>query len=97
VVLVRDELEVEVGSETTLVAVGVGKGKVGVLRVGRDGEDLNVEPLELGELLVEGEDLGGADEGDCDAKRAGRGDNRSANKVFGRKGGKGEGNVQSRG
>ena len=62
--LVGDELELEVGAEAALVALGVGPREVRVLRVGRDGEDLGAELLKVGEALVEGEDLGRADEGD---------------------------------
>lgn len=63
-VLVGDELELEVRAEAALVAVGVGPREVRVLRVGRDGEDLGAELFKVGKTLVEGEDLGRADEGD---------------------------------
>lgn len=56
--LVRDELELEVRSESALVALGVGPGKVRVLGVARDGKDLRVERRKLGELAVEREDFG---------------------------------------
>lgn len=44
--------------------MGVGPREVRVLRVGRDGEDLGAELFKVGKTLVEGEDLGRADEGD---------------------------------
>jgi hypothetical protein len=95
VVGVGNKLKLEVRSETTLVAVGVGESKVRVLRVGRNGEDLNTELLELVELLVEGEDLGGADEGDCGRKNGREVSNLALRPE--KKGEKNEGNVQSRG
>jgi hypothetical protein len=63
VAAVGKETELEVGAEATLLAGGVGPGKVGVLRVGREGDDLGVDGGELLKSGVEGEDLGGADEG----------------------------------
>ena len=59
------EGQLEVGSETALVSVGLGPGKVGELGVGRDTDDLGVDSGELVERGVEREDLGGTD--DCEA------------------------------
>jgi hypothetical protein len=95
VVGVGNKLELEVRSETTLVAVGVGESKVRVLRVGRNGEDLNTELLELVELLVEGEDLGGADEGDCEKKERER--SQRTRSSAGKEGGKRTRETHSRG
>lgn len=64
--LVRDELELEVGSESSLVTVRVGPGEMRVFRIAGDGEDFSVEFLKVGETLVEREDLGRADEGEVE-------------------------------
>ena len=60
---VSEEAELEVGAKTALLARCLRPGEVGVLRVGRDADDLGVDGVKLGQGLVEGEDLGGAD--DC--------------------------------
>jgi len=62
--LVGDELELEIRSESSLVAVGVGPGKVRVFRVAGDGENLGVELGKVSETLVESENFGRANEGD---------------------------------
>lgn len=62
VVAVGKEAELEVGAEATLLAGGLRPGKVGVLRVGREGNDLGVDGGELLKSVVEGKDLGGADD-----------------------------------
>lgn len=54
---VRHKLDLEVWSESSLVALRVGPGEVRVLRVGRNGEDFGVESCKGWELGVEGEDL----------------------------------------
>lgn len=61
-VAVREEAEVEVGAKTTLLAGGLRPGEVGELGVGREGNDLGVDGLELLEGVVEREDLSGADD-----------------------------------
>jgi hypothetical protein len=60
-VLVGDELELEVGAESSVLASGVGPGEVRVLGIAGNGENLSVEGGKLLELGVEGENLGGAD------------------------------------
>lgn len=62
VVAVREEAEVEVGAKAALLAGGLRPGEVGELGVGREGNDLGVDGLELLEGVVEGEDLRGADD-----------------------------------
>lgn len=63
-VLVGDQGELQVVTETTLLAGTLDPGQVGEVAVGGDTQDGGVELLELGEGVVEGEDLGGADKGE---------------------------------
>lgn len=63
-VLVGDQGQLEVLAEATLLAGAFAPSQVGEVAVGGDTEDGGVELLELGEGVVVGEDLGGADEGE---------------------------------
>lgn len=63
-VLVGNEGELEVLAETTLLAGAFAPGQVGEVAVGGDTQDGGVELLELGQGVVVGENLGGADEGE---------------------------------
>lgn len=62
-VLVREDGDVHL-PEPALLAGGADPGKVGVLAVAGGGDDLAVDLAELVGLLAEGDDLGGADEGE---------------------------------
>ena len=62
-VLVREDGDVHL-PEAALLAGGADPGKVGVLAVAGGGDDLAVDLAELLGLLAEGDDLGGADEGE---------------------------------
>lgn len=64
VALVLEQGKLEVRAETARLSGKVGPGKVGEFRVARHGNDLGVDVLELLEGLVEGKDLGRADEGE---------------------------------
>lgn len=63
-VLVGDQGQLQVLTETALLAGALAPCQVGEVAVGGDTEDGGVELLELGQGVVEGEDLSGADEGE---------------------------------
>lgn len=63
-VLVGDQGQLQVLTKTTLLAGALAPCQVGEVAVGGDTEDGGVELLELGEGVVEGEDLSGADKGE---------------------------------
>ncbi|KUI58888.1 hypothetical protein VP1G_11002 [Cytospora mali] len=63
-VLVGNQRQLQVVTETTLLAGAFTPGQVGEVAVGGDTEDGGVELVELVEGVIEGEDLGGADEGE---------------------------------
>lgn len=63
-VLVGDQGQLQVLAETALLAGALAPSQVGEVAVGRDAQDGGVELLKLGEGVVEGEDLSGADEGE---------------------------------
>lgn len=63
-VLVRNQRQLQVLAQATLLAGALPPGQVCKVAVGRDTQDGGVELLELGEGVVEGEDLGGADKGE---------------------------------
>lgn len=63
-VLVGNEGQLEVLAETTLLAGALAPGQVGEVAVGGDTQHGGVELLELGQGVVVGENLGGADEGE---------------------------------
>lgn len=63
-VLVGHQGQLQVVAQATLLAGAFAPGQVAEVAVGGDTEDGGVELLEPGELVVVGEDLGGADEGE---------------------------------
>lgn len=63
-VLVGNQGELQVLAQTALLARTLAPGQVCEVAVGGDTQDGGVELLELGEGVVEGEDLGGADKGE---------------------------------
>lgn len=63
-VLVGHQGQLQVIAQTALLAGALTPGQVCEVAVGGDAQDGGVELLELGEGIVEGEDLGGANEGE---------------------------------
>ena len=63
---IGEEGEVQGASETTGLAGDLGPGEVGVEGVDGGAEDDGVDGVELGEVILEGEDLAGADEGEVE-------------------------------
>jgi hypothetical protein len=62
-VTVCKERQPEIWTEATLLTGLVSPRKVGILGVGGHSKDLSIELLELGEGIIEGEDLRWADKG----------------------------------
>ena len=62
---VRDQRDVD-GADATIVHWFVSPGNVGELRVDRDADDLAVALREFLDPVIEGEDLGRADEGEVE-------------------------------
>lgn len=63
-VLVGNQRQLQVLAQATLLAGALTPGQVCEVAVGGDTQDGGVELLELGEGVVVGEDLGGADKGE---------------------------------
>ena len=62
-VTVCKKRQLEIGTETALLAGLVGPRKVGVFRIGGYSKDLSVELLELGKGIIEGKDFRWANKG----------------------------------